>query len=208
MEKNSTTAQSDALELEQMRQQMAALKRRLDNQEIINEQLKRNVMKNRLSWINSYVIFEAVAAPLLIIELILFGIFVIHFSPWFLAYTIFIMIGSLIYNWRFTWVKDSSLLQGDLKNLRKSFVGKKRRIVWENIVTLVLVAIWIPWLIFEIYDYMLTLDPGSFLYICLEGGIVGVSVGSVIGIAIALFINWKASKTYGRVIDQIDELLK
>ena len=199
---------SETLELEQMREQMAALKRRLDNQEIINEQLIRNVMKNRLSWINSYVIFEAVAAPLLIIELMLFDIFVIHFSYWLLAYTIFIMIGSLIYNWRFTWVKDSSLLQGDLNGLRKNFVGKKRRIVWENIVTLVLVAIWVPWLIFEIRDYMLTLDPDSFLYICLEGGIVGVSAGCVIGIAIGLFINRKAGRTYGKVIAQIDELLK
>ena len=89
---------SETLELEQMREQMAALKRRLDNQEIINEQLIRNVMKNRLSWINSYVIFEAVAAPLLILELFLFDIFVIHFSPWLLAYTILIMVGSLIYN--------------------------------------------------------------------------------------------------------------
>ena len=191
-----------------MREQMAALKRRLDNQEIINEQLIRNVMKNRLSWINSYVIFEAVAAPLLIIELMLFDIFVIHFSYWLLAYTILIMIGSLIYNWRFTWVKDSSLLQGDLNSLRKNFVGKKRRIVWENIVTLVLVAVWVPWLIIEIRDYMLTLDPDSFLYICLEGGIVGVTAGCVIGVTIGLFINWKAGRTYGKVIAQIDELLK
>ena len=205
---NMENKHSETLELEQMREQMAALKRRLDNQEIINEQLIRNVMKNRLSWINSYVIFEAVAAPLLIIELMLFDIFVIHFSYWLLAYTIFIMVGSLIYNWRFTWVKDSSLLQGDLNSLRKNFVGKKRRIVWENIVTLVLVAIWVPWLIFEIRDYMLTLDPDSFLYICLEGGIVGVTAGCVIGIAIGLFINWKAGRTYGKVIAQIDELLK
>ena len=208
MEKETTTAKSETLELEQMRQQMAALKNKLDEQEIINKQLLRHTMKSRLSWINSYIIVETVAGPLVLLGLFLIDIFVIHFSPWLLAYTLLIVIGNIIYDWRLSWVKDSSLLQGDLKDLRKSFVGKKRRILWENIVSLAIVAVWIPWIIFEAYDYMITLDPDSFLYIFIEGGIVGAAIGFVAGIVIGLYINWKAGQTYGKVITQIDDLLE
>lgn len=204
----TTNAQLDDLEKEQMRQQMAALKSQLASQEIVNERLIRHVMKSRLSWINTYIIAEAVAVPILIIGFFLIDKFVVPMSPWFLIFTILILLGSVIYDRCFSWEKDSILLQGDLRNLRKSFVWKKRRIVWENIVSLVILAVWIPWLFLTLHDYMLTLDPSTHLYSGIKGSIVGLTIGFVIGIVIVLYMNWKAGRTYGDIIAQIDELLK
>ena len=45
-------------ELEAMRSQMQLLKQKLDNQEIVNDQLLRNAMKGKMSWINKYIWFE------------------------------------------------------------------------------------------------------------------------------------------------------
>ena len=44
-------------ELEAMRSQMQLLKQKLDNQEIINDQLIRNAMSKKMSWIHKYIWF-------------------------------------------------------------------------------------------------------------------------------------------------------
>ena len=208
MEEKTITAQSETLEIEQMHVQMAALKCKLDEQELINKQLIRHAMKSRLSWINSYVIVEVVVAPLLLLVFILIDIYVIPISPGLMVYTLFIVIGNVIYDWRMSWMKDSNLLQGDLKNLRKNLVAKKRRIMWENIVSLAAVAIWIAGIILTIYDHMFTLDPASFLYSAMKGSIIGVAIGCVVGIVGGLWTNRKIGQTYSEVIAQIDELLQ
>lgn len=207
MEDMTTTAQSDNLELQQMRQQMATLKSQLAEQEIISDQLIRHTMKSRLSWINSYILAEVVAAPLLIIVFFLVDTFVFPMSPWLLALTVVMFIGNVIYDVRFSWMKDSQLFQGDLSHLRESLVGKKRRIVWEIIVSFIILAIWIPWLLLTMYDFTLTLDPDTFLCFAMQGAIFGAAIGAVIGLAFGLYINWKQQQTYNNVIAQIDELL-
>lgn len=208
MEKKTITTQSDTLEIEEMRVQMAAMKSKLDEQEIINRQLIRHTMKSRLSWINSYVIAETVAVPLVLIAFLLFDAYIIPVSPWLTAYTTLILIGNVVYDWRFSRMKDSSLLQGDLEDLRKNLAGRKRRILWENIVSLAVIAVWAAWILLTVYDFMLTLDHDSELYSLIMAGVVGGVVGGVIGLIAGLWMNRKAGRDYGRVIAQIDELEK
>ena len=54
-------------ELELMRQQMSAFKQKLDKQQIINEQLVRNSMGSKLSWLNWFVWGEVIIVPILLI---------------------------------------------------------------------------------------------------------------------------------------------
>lgn len=207
METKTTTTPFETTDIEQMRQEMAALKIELSKQEIVDEQLMRHVMKDRLSWLNSYVIAETVAVPLIIIGVFLIHLFVFTMSPWLLAFTTLMLLGSNGYNWYFTWMKGSSLLQGDLSVLRKRLVGMRHRIAWENAGTLVLIAIWAPWFFLTAYDFTLTLDPSSslrhFFQVCIIGGAVGCAIGLVLG----LRINRKANRTYSDIIAQIGELL-
>ena len=45
-------------ELEAMREQMQLLKQKLDNQEIVSDQLLRKAMSGKMSWIKKYIWFE------------------------------------------------------------------------------------------------------------------------------------------------------
>ena len=54
-------------ELEQMREQMEAFKSRLDKQQIVNEQLVRNSMGSKMSWIKNFVWAEIIMVPILLI---------------------------------------------------------------------------------------------------------------------------------------------
>ena len=45
-------------ELEAMRGQMQLLKQKLETQEIVNDQLIRNAMSGKMSWIRKYIWFE------------------------------------------------------------------------------------------------------------------------------------------------------
>ena len=59
-------------ELEQMREQMAAFKSRLDKQQIINEQLARTSMGSKLSWIKKFVWGEIIVVPIFLIIMAVF----------------------------------------------------------------------------------------------------------------------------------------
>ena len=48
-------------ELETLRSQLNILKKKLDDQTIVNDQLLRNAMSNKMSWIMKYIWFELLA---------------------------------------------------------------------------------------------------------------------------------------------------
>ena len=48
-------------ELETLRSQLNILKKKLDDQTIVNDQLLRNAMSNKVSWIMKYIWFELLA---------------------------------------------------------------------------------------------------------------------------------------------------
>ena len=54
-------------ELEQLREQMSIFKDKLNKQQIINDQLVRNTMKSKLSWIKSFVWGEIIIIPILLL---------------------------------------------------------------------------------------------------------------------------------------------
>ena len=51
------------LQLQEMRQQMTELKQQLDRQQIVNEQLLRQSMTSKMSWIKRYIWVEAAMIP-------------------------------------------------------------------------------------------------------------------------------------------------
>ena len=57
------------LQLQEMRQQMTELKQQLDRQQIVNEQLLRQSMTSKMSWIKRYIWVEAAMIPVLLLIL-------------------------------------------------------------------------------------------------------------------------------------------
>lgn len=67
-------------ELEQMRQQMQLLRKKLDRQEIINDKMMRLSVKSKMSWIRRFVYLEFLLLPFA--ALVWYGIKVFFDLSW------------------------------------------------------------------------------------------------------------------------------
>ena len=54
VQQSAPMSETASMDLKQMREQLAILKQKLDKQEIVSDQLLRNAMKGKMSWINKY----------------------------------------------------------------------------------------------------------------------------------------------------------
>ena len=76
------------IELEEMRQQLDVFKKKLDNQNIINDAMMKQIMKGKISLINKYVWFQLlVLYPFIVLSWLAFK-FWLDFSWWLYVYVI------------------------------------------------------------------------------------------------------------------------
>lgn len=181
-------------ELENMRQQMAMLKNKLEKQEIVNDGFVRRSMKKEVSSITRYYVI-----------LIIMGIFMIpysyavfvklcHFSLAFGITTIIFMIvctAATYYNKR--KISDPDLMSNSLVEARKKIASaKKFDTDWLKIGIPALI-LWLSWFSFEAYQ------ANFFLFL---GGCVGAICGAIGG----FIAHRKTQRQYQGIIDQIEDL--
>ena len=191
-------------ELEQLREQMSIFKDKLNKQQIINDQLVRNTMKSKLSWIKSFVWGEIIIIPILLL-----GMAVFHagtgLSWCFLAIGLIAdATGDFIIN----RIPKGQLLSGDLVETSKRLVKmKKQRTSWF-IIGLIFVTIWLVWFIVEL---VLKTDPGCALpdhNLVIAIMAIAVAVGGVIGGIVSWFIFRKMQRTNNQLIEQINQVIQ
>ena len=193
-------------ELEQMREQMNIFKSRLDKQQIINEQLVRNSMGSKLSWIKNFVLGEIILVPILLIIMATF-----HASEglswWLFAFLAAGLIidttGDIIIN----RIPKSQLLGGDLVATSQRLTKmKKQRTQWF-IAGIIFMTIWLVWFIIEI---VMRLDDGCNLpdhNIVVGIMVAGIAIGALIGIFVAWLIYRKMQRTNNQLIEQINQVI-
>lgn len=194
-------------ELEQMREQMAAFKSRLDKQQIINEQLVRTSMGSKLSWIKKFVWGEIIAVPILLIIMALFhagnGL-----SWWLYGFLALGLIADATGDYIINRIPKSQLLSGDLVETSKRLVKmKKQRTSWF-VAGVIFLVIWLVWFCIEIamrLDCGCTLPHHGTVVAIMIGAIV---VGALIGGVIAWLILRKMQKTNNQLIEQIEQITK
>ena len=193
-------------ELEQMREQMAAFKNRLDKQQIINERLVRNSMGSKMSWIKNFVWIEIAILPLLL----LFFAQVFHvemgLSWWLFAFLAIGTIADVIGDYIINCIPKSQLMSGDLVETSQRLMKmKKQRGIWFA-VGMVFVTIWLVWFIIEI---VMRLNIGSkcpdhnFAALVI---IIGLAVGAIVGYILAWLLFRKMQKTNSELIAQIEQV--
>ena len=186
-------------DLETMREQMAALKKKLEKQEIVNDHYIRQSMRKAVGNINRTYMW-----------LIVLGLLMIPYGYWafvmmlgfpvlfWVATSIFMLIcaGASFYNKRN--LNDANMMSNNLVEVRRRIANAKK---FENnwlFVGIPLLLMWLAWFFWEIYkqnnDFIN--EP---LFI---GGIVGTAIGTIIGLS----IHFKNQRQYKEIIDQIDEL--
>ncbi len=194
-------------ELEQMREQMAAFKSRLDKQQIINEQLVRTSMGSKLSWIKKFVWGEIIAVPILLIIMALFhagnGL-----SWWLYGFLALGLIADATGDYIINRIPKSQLLSGDLVETSKRLIQmKKQRTSWF-VAGVIFLVIWLVWFCIEIamrLDCGCTLPHHGTVVAIMIGAIV---VGALIGGVIAWLILRKMQRTNNQLIEQIEQITK
>lgn len=192
-------------ELEQMREQMNIFKSRIDKQQIINEQLVRNSMGSKLSWIKNYIWGEIITVPLLLIIMAAF-----HASEglswWLFGFLALGLIADVTGDFIINRIPRSQLLSGDLVETSQKLIKmKKQRSAWF-IAGVIFCSIWLAWFIIEL---IMRVDSGCRLpdhnY---EVTILAatLTIGGLIGFFIAWLILRKMQKTNNQIIEQIEQL--
>ena len=192
-------------ELEEMRQQMAVLKKKLEKQEIVNDRLisktkkslEKDVATVRRKYKMGYVV-GLFTVPflyhLVVYRLGLSVAFGIGTAIWaFVNFIIFYWRKGNLYN-----IHSDNLLEAQ----RKASTLKQSYTKWLKIDYLCL-ACWFAWLVWEIYRKSTMEGTG--------GADTRLYFGFIIGMLIALPLNiWQVIKTqrrYQRILDQIDDLI-
>lgn len=165
-------------ELEQMREQIALLRRKLDKETIINEQLLRRTMHDKVRGLRrdnlTMIIIGTLAIPYTAIVFNYLGM-----SLAFSIATCILLVVSILATW---WgqrdLHADELLYGDVVSAGKKMLRFKQmndRWLWFAIP---LLLAWLAWLVWEAYQQI----GGTPLFNgFVTGAIVGIFIGGIIG---------------------------
>ena len=200
-----TNNNSNFNELEQLREQMKSFKNQLEKQQIINEQLVRNTMRSKLSWIEKYIWGEILIVPVLLLIMASF-----HYSQglswWLFAFLAIGLIADVVGDYIINRIPKSQLLSGDMVETSKRLIKmKKQRAIWFT-VGMIFVTIWIVWFIIElIFKLNVPIDsPSHSAMVTIL--ILGLAIGGIIGGLVAWLIFRKMQKTNNELIAQIEQV--
>ena len=188
MENENTTTEQQ--ELESLRSQMDLLRKRLEQETIVNEKLMRETMKSRVSTINRQGWISIGAAILMILWTPLaFN----NLSTVFIIATIVFMAVDAIATWIIhKQINERQLMSEDMRTVANKMKTLKKSYQWSTIIELPLVIAWCVWFCSEIIQQ--SDAPWQFM----AGAI---AFGAIIGFFIAL-------KMYRKVIDNCDAIIQ
>lgn len=182
----------DNNQFEDMRQQMNILKKKLEQQEIVNDRVIRQSMKKTVSSINRrYFIIMA-----LCLFMIPYGYWAfVQISGLSLAFWIgtcilmLICAGATFYNGKD--LRDPVFLRNNLIEVRKKVARAKKFDSDWLFFGIPMIILWFGWFVWEIDQ---------------KGLLIGGAVGGIIGLIIGLRIHYNTQRNYQEIIDQIEEL--
>ncbi|MBP5339148.1 MAG: hypothetical protein J6Z14_07590 [Prevotella sp.] len=185
-------------ELENMREQMNTLKKKLDKQEIVNDRLVRRSMRNQVSTItrfyNVIMILSVIMVPYFYFVFIKLSGFSMAF---WIASSIFMLVcgGATFYNSR--KISDPGLMSHSLVEARKKVASAKKFDSDWLLFGIPAVILWFGWFMYEIYQQDVDFANGLFW-----GGCVGGVIGAIAGFK----AHNKTQNQYQEIIDQIEDL--
>lgn len=188
-------------EMEEMRSQIDLLKKKLEQQTIVNERSIRRAMKYKMSDINRTMVLTSV-----------FGVFALVYCTWFfysqgcsLAFVIttaaILVISVALTVYQRLRLGSIDFSEGNLVEVAGR-LGKVRRhyYEWPKIAIPVIVP-WLAWCIYEIF-YIFGTDTFAI------GMCVGALIGGLVGGVIGLRINRKVIRRADEILHNLEDLQK
>lgn len=184
-------------ELEQMRSQLNVLKQKLEQQQIVNDQLIRRAMQQKMSWIRKYVIGEIIAIPIVI--LCVWGLHLIMgFSVGLsLAWTV-LLVASVTSDWFINRTDPKDFLSENLTSTTKKLIRMKTLRRRYEMAALPLAIVLLAWMCWEGLQNGMSVMAHGFVV----GGLIGGTIGGCIGFSVYR----KFQKTNDEIIRQIAEM--
>lgn len=187
-------------ELEEMRHQLQVLKDKVEKQGVLNEQLVRKSIQDKMNDIRR-TIYKLIVVVILAIPLWIMIKYMQNLSWLLTIFTILMMVVSVCLDWYINRIDVGSMGE-DLRETANRLVEmKKRRSLQEKIACFVVVPVWVVWLAYEFYQKAPDHETGIIM-------IVSMAIGLVIGGAFGLSIFFKLQRKNDEMIEQIEDLLK
>ena len=184
-------------ELDEMRQQMAILKDKLESQTIVNDRFIRRSIKRNVNTINKrYLVMTIIA-----LAMIPYGYWAfvmlngLSVALWIALCVLMLAVVGFIYI-NGSVLRDYNLMGGNLVEVRRKLaLAKKRDGNWPWFGIPVAVA-WASWAIYEMAQKT---GGNEYLVPCC---IVGILVGALVG----LKVHFKTQRHYRDVLEQLEDL--
>ena len=186
-------------ELDEMRQQMAILKNKLDNQTIVNDRLIRRAVKNSVSTINKrYLVISIIAFAMIPYGYWAFVVLNELSIPLWIAMSVIMLavIGFCIYNGH-EMRKNDFVSNNLLDTKRKTLKAQKRDAMWPYFGIPVAIG-WAAWAGWEMTQKL----EGDFLKYFVPWFIICVTAGALIG----LTVHFKTQRHYRDILEQIEDV--
>lgn len=186
---------NDFNELEEMRQQIKALKEKVERNGVLNERLVKKSVQDKMKSIHKTV-FKLFAMVLFAIPLWLFIKYQHNLSWYYTIFTILIMLVSVFFDWYINRI-DVSEMGDDMKETANKLLKmKKQRTLQEKIALFLVVPLWLVWTGLEFRS-----SP-----VMANGLLIGMAVGVVIGLIIGLSIYFKMQRKNDEMIKEIESI--
>ena len=188
-------------ELNEMREQLATLKKRLEGQEIVNDQLIKETMTRKLSSINRRAVWPSIICAIYIpLGFIFFHSMELSLPFCCATSALFTisLIAMIVSRFR---LRNSDILNGNLVATYKE-VARMRKIYknWRYW-SIPMLVVWFVWFEYEAFIHIAQGDITALLIIS-SGGIIGGVVGGVYGI----IMNKRTLREAAEIMHQIEEL--
>lgn len=186
-------------ELDEMRQQMAILKNKLDNQTIVNDRLIRRAVKNSVSTINKrYLVISIIAFAMIPYGYWTFVKLNGLSIPLWIAMSVLMLavIGFCIYNGH-EMRKNDFVSDNLLDTKRKTLKAQKRDAMWPYFGIPVAIG-WAAWVGWEMTQKL----EGDFLKYFIPWFIICVTAGALIG----LKVHFKTQRHFRDILEQIEDV--
>ena len=188
-------------ELNEMREQLATLKKQLNTQEIINDRLIKEAMSRKLSALNNSAIWISVVC-LVMIPLGYFNFQRMGHSTAFCIATsalfLICLIAIVVSHYR---IHKRDIYSGNLVTVYKEVARMKKIYKSWHYWSIPMLIVWFGWLEYEIYLNQANEDMIALLAIS-ASGIFGGIIGGIIG----LRIHKRTLRTADDLLRQIEEL--
>ena len=186
-------------EMLEMREQLASLKKRLENQEIVNEKMIREAMSRKLSTIHRRAM-GLCAVSFIGIPAVLFTAHNLGFSIALVCVTVALILVGVVAQFLTHYRIGHDTLLGDLITTYNEVARMKRIYQRWHYFSMPIFVAWLGWGAYEIYTNVAQ-DESQFY-----AAIIGTVVGLVLGLIFGLRQHRQNIRTAKEIMQQIEAL--